>query len=262
MNKIGYTNIGGVVADRSEYMFNDCYLLRKLILDKCNKDTIKKIIMSYGLPVGTLNGTTRKIYCDLSKIDEELISLLPDGWEFVYITPYEVGKYAYDTEITEVITYIDNTHTDLSGMFQGCTALTTVNTTEWDTSNVTTMQTMFYGCESLVSLDLSNFDTGNVTNMGAMFYQCYELQSLDLSNFDMSNVDLAANMLGSCTKLHILELSNCSNDTIRKIVTSYNFPSGSPIGTNASIRILYCKEENADGIEELLPSGWKISFVD
>ena len=243
-------------------MFGNCASLHELRLDNCNTYTIQRILTNGFLPLSYVTnptGKTRLIYCQEANATG---LTAPDGWKFVDIKPYEVGDYAYDTEITEITTYIDNTHTDLSGMFQGCTALTTVNTTEWDTSNVTTMQTMFYGCESLVSLDLSNFDTGNVTNMGAMFYQCYELQSLDLSNFDMSNVDLVANMLGSCTKLHLLILNNCSNDTIRKIVTSYNFPSGSPIGTNASIRILYCKEENADGIEELLPSGWEIVYVD
>ena len=249
----------GVVYNYAGGMLSRCDSLHTLRLDNCSKNTIRKIITSSNLPTGTINGATRKIYCQ----EANTTGLTePDGWKFVYVTPYEIGKYAYDTEITEVTTYIDNTHTDLSFMFIGCTALTTVDTTNWDTSNVTNMQSMFNGCESLVSLDLSNFDTGNVTNMGAMFYQCYGLQSLNLSNFDMSNVDSVGNMLGSCTKLHSLWLSNCSNDTIRKIVTSYDFPSGSPISSDYNMRTLYCKEENADGIEELLPSGWQIYFVD
>jgi surface protein len=255
---------GGTVYNYATSMFYKCDSLHTLRLDNCSKNTISKIINSSSLPTGEItdsegNIITRKIYC--KKANTTGLTA-PDGWEFVYITPYEVGEYTGNTEITEVTTYINNTHTDLSAMFQGCTALTTVNTTEWDTSNVTTMQIMFSGCESLVSLDLSKFDTGNVTNMSYMFYQCYGLQSLDLSNFDMSNVDSVREMLGSCTKLHTLRLDNCSNDTIRKIVTSYNFPSGSPISDDYSMRTLYCKEENADGIEELLPSGWQIYFVD
>ena len=47
---------------------------------------------------------------------------------------------------------------------------------------------MFYGCSSLTSLDLSNFNTSNVIDMNNMFYGCSSLTSLDLSNFDTSNV--------------------------------------------------------------------------
>ena len=47
---------------------------------------------------------------------------------------------------------------------------------------------MFAGCTFLTTLDVSNFDTKNVTNMGYMFYECYGLTTLDVSNFDTKNV--------------------------------------------------------------------------
>jgi len=47
---------------------------------------------------------------------------------------------------------------------------------------------MFSGCSSLTSLDLSSFNTENVTNMGAMFYNCSRLTNLNLYNFDMSGL--------------------------------------------------------------------------
>ena len=40
---------------------------------------------------------------------------------------------------------------------------------------------MFYNCNSLLSIDLSNFNTQNVTNMDSMFYKCNSLSSIDLS---------------------------------------------------------------------------------
>ena len=47
---------------------------------------------------------------------------------------------------------------------------------------------IFYGCSSLTSLDLSNFNTENVTNMRYMFYGCSSLKLLNLSNVNAQNV--------------------------------------------------------------------------
>ena len=42
---------------------------------------------------------------------------------------------------------------------------------------------MFKGCTSLTSLDLSNFETYNVDNMEGMFSGCTSLKNLDISRF-------------------------------------------------------------------------------
>lgn len=47
---------------------------------------------------------------------------------------------------------------------------------------------MFSGCSSLTTLDLSNFDTSNVMYMSRMFSDCFRLTTLDVSHFDTSNV--------------------------------------------------------------------------
>ena len=60
---------------------------------------------------------------------------------------------------------------------------------------------MFYGCSSLTSLDLSSFNTANVTGMGYMFYGCFGLTSLDLSSFNTANVQSTDNMFSGCTAL-------------------------------------------------------------
>ena len=57
----------------------------------------------------------------------------------------------------------------------------------FNTSNVTTMNVMFRNCNSLTSLDLSSFNTSNVTDMSGMLYDCNSLASLNLSNLDTSN---------------------------------------------------------------------------
>ena len=67
-------------------------------------------------------------------------------------------------------------------MFKGCSSLTSLDVSKFDTQNVTNMSNMFDGCSSLTSLDLSNFKTQNVTNMGDMFYNCVNLATIYASD--------------------------------------------------------------------------------
>ena len=74
------------------------------------------------------------------------------------------------------------------GMFAGCSSLTSLDLSSFNTSQVTDMRGLFDGCKNLTSLNVSNFNTSNVKHMDAMFRGCSRLTSLDLSNFNTSNV--------------------------------------------------------------------------
>lgn len=65
---------------------------------------------------------------------------------------------------------------------------------------------MFYGCSGVTSLDLSMFDTSEVKDMTQMFYNCTALTTLDISSFDMSNVVRYTDMFGSHTHSGIITL--------------------------------------------------------
>lgn len=78
---------------------------------------------------------------------------------------------------------------------------------EINTSNVTDMKFMFSDCSALTSLNVSNFDTSKVTDMYGMFKDCYKLTSLDLSNFDTSKATIGSYVLANCSKLTSLKLS-------------------------------------------------------
>ena len=98
--------------------------------------------------------------------------------------------------------------TSMYEAFYDCNKLEEINLTNVDTSNVTDMTLMFYNCKSLTSLDVSNFDTSKVTNMDGMFSMCSGLTSLDVSNFDTSNVTLFERMFYGCNNLTSLDISN------------------------------------------------------
>ena len=71
-------------------------------------------------------------------------------------------------------------------MFQFCSSLTSVDLSNFDTSEMTDMMMMFYNCSSIVSINLSSFDTSNVTNMDYMFQNCTSLKFVDISNFNIT----------------------------------------------------------------------------
>ena len=210
-------------------MFQNCNKLQELRLDNCDHDTIEKIINGKGFPTGEVDGETRKMYVNPDNIEgltapEGWIFVDSDGNEIsggeipvceycgeegcdgscrycpecgnlleeCTCEPeiYQVGYYRDKSDITEATTMVNNTHTDLSYMFSGCTNLTTINGIEqWDTSNVTNMSYMFYNCSSLVSLDLRSWDISNVTELSSMFEGCSCLTELNLIGWTSGNVE-------------------------------------------------------------------------
>ena len=69
------------------------------------------------------------------------------------------------------------------------------------------MDGMFNGCSGLTSLDLSGFDTSKVTNMNSMFQSCSSL--IEIKGIEDFNVNLVSNFTSifSNTKLTVLDLS-------------------------------------------------------
>ena len=114
-----------------------------------------------------------------------------------------------DLTTIEGIEYLNTQNvTNMGFMFNGCSALRTLDLSSFDTKNVTNMEYMFYGCPTLETLDLSNFDTKNVTNMEYMFKGCSALNTLNLSSFDTQNMTNIQSMFKGCSALTTLDLSN------------------------------------------------------
>ena len=61
-------------------------------------------------------------------------------------------------------------------MFDLCESLKEINLSNFNTQNITNMDSMFCNCSSLKEINLSNFNTQNVTNMDSMFESCESLK--------------------------------------------------------------------------------------
>ena len=103
---------------------------------------------------------------------------------------------------------------NMSGMFDQCSNLETLDLSHFNTEKVENMSNMFNGCTKLHDLNISSFNTENVTSMSEMFYGCSSLDSLDLSHFNTRYVrkDGMNYMFNGCSNLSSLDVSNFTTD--------------------------------------------------
>ena len=109
----------------------------------------------------------------------------------------------------------------MTNMFSDCNKLTSLNLSNFDDSKATGMVKMFYKCESLEFLDITNFKTKSVEKMNQMFDGCKSLISLDISHFDTSSVINMNNMFNNCKSLELLNLTNFNTNNVKDM--SYMF---------------------------------------
>ena len=131
---------------------------------------------------------------------------------FKTYAPTSLKKFFYNCTSLETILgleYLNTANiTDMSSMFEACSALKSLDFTNFDTKNVSNMYFMFNNCPNLTSLDLTNFNTKNVSHMNGMFCDCSNLTSLDLTNFNTAKVTNMGNMFLGCSNLTSLDLTN------------------------------------------------------
>lgn len=101
-----------------------------------------------------------------------------------------------------------DTPISLSGLFIYCKTVTSLDLTDWDTSNVVDMSYLFYDCNALIDLKIANWDTGNVKSFASMFNWCNALPSLDITNWHTHAVENISFMFEGCFKLTNLDIKN------------------------------------------------------
>ena len=131
---------------------------------------------------------------------------------FKTYAPTSLREFFKGCETLETISGLEYLNTakvtDMGKMFHGCSALTSLDLTNFNTANVEFMDNMFEGCSALKSLDLTNFNTAKVTYMSCMFKGCSALESLNLTNFNTENVTDMSWMFYGCSALKSLDLTN------------------------------------------------------
>ena len=139
-----------------------------------------------------------------------------------------VSAYTFSTTGEHTVKCIMNDDfNNCYSMFSSCDRLTSLDLSNFSTSNALTMTEIFYGCSNLTSLYLSNFSTSNVTDMRYMFYDCKSLTSVTFgNNFDTSNVTNMKSMFYGCTNLTSLDLSNFNTSNVTSMYSMFQTCSG------------------------------------
>ena len=147
--------------------------------------------------------------------------------EKVYLNNDSSGTfYLADNLTTLDLSNFDTSQvTDMSYMFYWMSRLTALDVSNFDTSKATNMNKMFSRTDKLITLDLSNFDTSQVTDMSYMFDDADNLTTLDLSNFDTSKVTNMDHMFSNTYNLTTLDLSNFNTSKVTNMDSMF-FTSG------------------------------------
>ena len=156
--------------------------------------------------------------------------------------------------------------TNMSYMFYNCPSLTQLDVSGWDISNVTTMSYMFYNCRSLTQLDVSNWNTSNVTSMGYMFYDCSSLTQLDVSKWNTIKVTNMSYMFYGCSKLTQLDVSNWDTSRVGDIKGMFiNCSSLTQLDVSnwdtSNVTDMYYMFSNCSKLTQLDLSNWDTSRV-
>ena len=171
------------------------------------------------------------------KTDSSWNNISNDGWG-VTLT----NKNSTDAVTTKLCNSINGKPiVSMSYMFEKSNAVT-IDTSSFDTSNVTDMSKMFFLVDAK-ELDLSNFGTSNVTNMNSMFayskattinglnkfntnkvtnmgymFSWSSVNTIDLSSFNTSNVTTMQNMFETSNATTIIGLNKLNTS---KVVNMY-----------------------------------------
>ncbi|MBQ5657729.1 MAG: BspA family leucine-rich repeat surface protein [Bacteroidaceae bacterium] len=129
---------------------------------------------------------------------------------------------------------------DSGRLFQEMNKLTTVDTSNLNTSRTELMNHVFYKCSALKNIDVSGFVTSKVTNLKSFFNECSSLTSVDVSDWDTSNVTDMSYLFRNASKLSDVDLSGWDVGSVEKM--EYMF-------------------RTCNGMKEIDLSGWDVSNV-
>ena len=104
------------------------------------------------------------------------------------------------------------------GLFEGLDPHN-IDISEWDVSNVKTMDSMFFNCRHF-NCDLSNWNVSNVEDMNYMFWSCKNF-NCDISKWNVSNVANMKNMFDDCEKFNC-DLNKWDVSNVKEMMHMFN----------------------------------------
>ena len=114
------------------------------------------------------------------------------------------------------------------------------------TKKVESIECMFIGCSDITEVDLTNFDTSSQNTFAAMFQSCSSLEYVNFSSLDTSSASYMGYMFSHCSSLRYINFG----DAKRKSISYEN------IFADTNNNLIICGK-NIDW-NNLFPSQWKV----
>lgn len=122
---------------------------------------------------------------------------VPPTWTGDYYNPQRNIKHAVFDD-----SFSGYRPTSTNSWFKFCIKLQDIEgIRNLNTEKVTNMSVMFEGCYALTSLDVSNFNTQNVTDMSRIFSDCRSLTTIFCNSNWEDGYKYEPNMFNNCTRL-------------------------------------------------------------
>ena len=183
-NKKGI-NVGIFIGEIINQLIDDPS--KKEIIKNELKENDKKINNNY--IIGEIYITKDDIDKDIRILNEMELKLCEVKLDDVLI-PF-IYYHRFKKEGIYKLKYIfKNCLIKTNNLFSGCSSLSNLDLSNFNSQNVIDMSYMFYGCESLAYINFKNFNTQNVTNMIGMFCGCSFLRNLDLSTLILNLISV------------------------------------------------------------------------
>lgn len=166
-----------------------------------NSDDVQEVKFTGQLKIGSASEMFKDL-TNLTKITglENLDTSATSDMRYMFAGCSKLASLDLSSFNTANTSYVES-------MFQDCENLQNIKfSSDFTIANASSMKFMFSGCSSLTALDLSKFNTSNVTNMIRVFEDCSSLTKLDLSSFDTSKVNDMMGMFNNCSSLKELDL--------------------------------------------------------
>ena len=136
---------------------------------------------------------------DLSNIDTSNVNDI----SYMFSTCHNLlNIYGINDLDTSNVSNMTKAFSSISGI-GGTAHMLSLNLSNWNTSNTTTMTQMFAECLYLQSLNLAGFTTEKLTNTNLMFNNCVSLKFLDIRNMDLTTISNYTNMFGNQSSTYV-----------------------------------------------------------
>ena len=174
---------------------------------------VTKVIFDYGIP----SDISKYPNVDISEngnimgyINGDTLYVVSNGNIIANTNSARLFAYCYNLKSIDFTNNFDTSQiTQMNSMFETCTNLVEIKGVEkWNTNQVKDISYMFVGCRNLQNVNVSKFNTSKITNMDYTFKECNKLSG----EITISNIN---------TNYYREIFKDCSTDSSAKFIVKY-----------------------------------------